>query len=90
MGFSGFFRLHTHGMATGNFAISRALQSKKPKKHPNPPQQAYGTPHGYAHTARDAGCSTIWTIDVNQPAIDMRITPDKKLVIGRNASTGAP
>jgi len=55
MGFSGFFRLHTCRMATGKSAISRALQSKKPKKHP-PPQQIHGTHDGYTQT----GCDTNW------------------------------
>jgi hypothetical protein len=91
MGFSGFFHFHTRGMAAGKFAISCALRSKKPKKHSKPPNRI--TEHPTATRTQpvtlDAGpCSNTWTSEVNHPATDMQITPDKKCIIGRNRSAG--
>jgi len=126
MGFSGFFHLHTYEMATGKSAISRALQSKKPKKYPNPPTSSRSIPR--LHTNGPLHCmppllNYIWTKRegalnpatelpkhrrpaglaphvgrarkccapcAGRQATNKRIMPDKKQVIGRNASTGVP
>jgi hypothetical protein len=112
MGFSGFSQRCTYEMAIGKSANSLALQSKKTKKYPKPPNKfpyrrlnanghyiddARRRPHslpkqcratGFAsHVERVQKCCTPYA---RRQSTDTRITPDKKVVIGRDASTGAP